>query len=622
MAYASLKECIDDLERTKRLRAIDVELDADLEVAAIHRRVFANGGPALLFRRVRGSTFPLASNLFGTKERAHYIFRHGLEAARALLAARLSPGDLLRAPTWSTMGLPRALSHAVPRFVRTGPALDQECRISDLPRVRAWPRDGGPFITLPQVYTEHPDSGAKRGSLAGIMRSNLGMYRIQLSGNDYETDREVGLHYQIHRGIGVHHTAAGGQPLPVNVFVGGPPAMTLAAVLPLPEGIPEVLFAGVLGGRATRWVRTPGGPLVHADADFVIRGEITAGTKSEGPFGDHLGYYSEAHPFPVLRVTARRGLGATVKAVTHRRDAIWPFTVVGRPPQEDSVFGELIHDLFGTSAVSVLPGVRALHAVDEAGVHPLLLVVGSERYAPYLETRRPMELLTQANAILGQGQLSLAKFLFIVDGSEAPSLDVDDVRAFFGHLLERLDPRRDLHFQTHTTIDTLDYSGEALNEGSKVVIAACGAPKRTLAGSVPSSLAVPGGFGGVRVVMPGVLVVGAPAFDEASAERFCASFAGDAVAGFPLVVLVDDDEFTARSLANFLWVTFTRADPARHVHGIGAFTRDKAWGCTGSLVIDARVKPGHTAALEEDPAVTRRIESLAVRGGPLEGLFS
>ncbi len=600
MAYTSLKECVDDLERSERLRAIDVELDGDLEVAAVHRRVFAAHGPALLFRRVRGSAFPLVSNLFGTEERARYVLRHGLEAARSVLAARLSPGDLLKAPL-SAAGLPRAMTHALPRFVRTGPALGQQARISDLPRVRAWPRDGGPFITLPQVYTEHPKT-------PGIMRSNLGMYRIQLSGNEYEADREVGLHYQIHRGIGVHHTAAieRGEPLRVNVFVGGPPAMTFAAVLPLPEGVPEVLFAGILGGRATRWVRDS--PLVHADADFVIRGEVRPGVKGEGPFGDHLGYYSETHPFPVL----------TVRSVTHRRDAIWPFTVVGRPPQEDSVFGALIHDLFGPSAASALPGLRALNAVDEAGVHPLLLVIGSERYAPYRRTTRPMELLTQANAILGQGQLSLAKYLFIVDGQSAPNLDVRDLRAFFTHLLERVDPARDLHFQTHTTIDTLDYSGEALHEGSKLVIAACGDRKRTLADRVPESLRLPSGFGGARVVIPGILAVRAPVFDDASADRFCASLE---LEGFPLVVLVDDEEFVARSVGNFVWVTFTRSDPARHVHGIGAFVDNKAWGCRGAIIIDARIKPEHTAALEEAPSVTRRIESLAVRGGPLAGLF-
>ncbi len=589
MAYGSLRECIDDLEKSRKLRVIDAPLDPDLEIPAVHRRVFAAGGPALFFRNAKGSKFPLASNLFGTKERAYYILRHGLDAARALLAARLSPAQMLRHPL-SAASLPGALSHALPRFVRKGPALEVQARVSDLPRVRAWPRDGGPFVTLPLVYTEHPDA-------PGVSKSNLGMYRVQLSGNDYVTDREVGLHYQIHRGIGVHHKAAlaRGEPLRVNVFVGGPPAMTLAAVLPLPEGVPEVLFAGVLAGRATRWVR--GTPSIYADADFVIRGHVDASAlKREGPFGDHLGYYSEAHDFPLMRV----------ESVTHRRDAIWPFTVVGRPPQEDSIFGEIIHELFGATVASVLPGVREVHAVDEAGVHPLLLAIGSERYAPYMATTRPMELLTQANALLGQGQLSLAKYVFIVDGGDYKDR-ASDVRAFFAHLLERIDPTRDLHFQTHTTIDTLDYSGSALNEGSKVVFAACGERKRTLA--TESALG--------RVAMPGVLVVET----RETAEAFSARFSGDAIRGFPLVVIADDAELTARTLANFLWVTFTRSDPARHVHGVGAFVRDKAWGCTGSIVIDARLKPQHSPVLEEDPAVTARVEALAVRGGPLEGLF-
>ncbi len=601
MAYASLRECIDDLEKAGKLRAIDAELDADLEVSAVQRRVFAAGGPALLFRNVRGSRFPLASNLFGTKERAYYILRHGLEAARSLLLARLSPGDLVRKP-FAAAGAARALTHALPRTVRSGPSLEIASRISELPQVRAWPRDGGAFVTLPQVYTEDPRA-------PGVMKSNLGMYRIQLTGNDYVVDREVGLHYQIHRGIGVHHAAAiaRGERLRVNVFVGGPPAMTVAAMLPLPEGMPEVLFAGVLGGRAIRWSKTDGLD-AHADADFVIRGEIAPTLKREGPFGDHLGYYSEEHPFPVL----------AVHAVTHRTDAVWPFTVVGRPPQEDTMFGELVHDLFGSSVTSVLPGVRAVHAVDEAGVHPLLLAIGSERYAPYTKQARPMELLTQANAILGQGQLSLAKYLFITD---AQNLDVHDVRAVFGHVLTRVDPCRDLHFQTHTTIDTLDYSGEALNEGSKLVIATCGEAVRALAAEVPANLSLPGDFGPARVAMPGVLVVRAPRWDASSADRFCASMSGTAIDGFPLVVLTEDEDFASRSLANFVWVTFTRSDPARHVHGVGAFLRDKAWGCTGSIVIDARIKPGHAAPLEDDPKTTRRIESLAVRGGPLAGLF-
>jgi len=594
-AHASLRECVLDLEKAGKLRTIDAELDADLEVAAVHRRVYAAGGPALLFRNVRGARFPLVSNLFGTKERAYYILRHGIEDARALLAARLAPTDFLKHPL-DAAAVPRALAHAVPRFVRSAPSLAIASRVSELPRVRAWPRDGGAFVTLPQVYTEHPDS-------PGLSRSNLGMYRVQLDGNDYERDREVGLHYQIHRGIGVHHAAAiaRGEPLRANVFVGGPPAMTFAAMLPLPEGVPEVLFAGVLAGRATRWLREH--PSVHADADFVIRGEIERALKPEGPFGDHLGYYSERHDFPVLRVDS----------VTHRDDAIWPFTVVGRPPQEDTTFGEIVHDLFGATVASVIPGVRAVHAVDEAGVHPLLLAVGSERYAPYRKTTKPMELLTQANAILGQGQLSLAKYLLIADGTS--HLDVRDVRSFLMHVLERIDPARDLHFQTHTTIDTLDYSGTALNEGSKLVVAACGEKRRVLGTRAPDAL-----FGALaaRVVMPGVLVARA----RGPAADFAAALAPNAIEGFPLVVLVDDDELAARTVANFVWITFTRSDPARDVHGAGAFVRDKAWGCTGSIVIDARIKPGHAPVLEEEPATTKRIESLAVRGGPLQGLFA
>jgi 4-hydroxy-3-polyprenylbenzoate decarboxylase len=576
VAYESLRDCVDDLLKAGKLRVVDAPLDCDLEVAAVHRRVFAAGGPALLFRNARGSSFPLVSNLFGTKERAYYILRHGIDAARALLAARLSPMDVARHPLRAVAALPGALAHALPRFVSSGPAQGVSGRIADLPRVRAWPRDGGPFITLPQVYTEHPDA-------PGPMKSNLGMYRVQLSGNDYDED-EVGLHYQIHRGIGVHHAAAiaRGEPLRVNIFVGGPPAMTLAAVLPLPEGVPEVAFAGVLAGRATRFVRDQ--PAICADADFVIRGVVEDGLKREGPFGDHLGYYSEAHDFPVMHVLS----------VTHRRDAIWPFTVVGRPPQEDSIFGAIIHELFGATVASVVPGVRDVHAVDEAGVHPLLLAVGSERYVPYAKTTHPMELLTQANAILGQGQMSLAKYLFIVDGD----VRAHDVPAFFRYLLERVDPTRDLHFQTHTTIDTLDYSGTALNEGSKLVIAACGEKKREL-----QTTSVQG-----RVAMPGVLVV------ESREEA-------DRAEGFPLVVIADDAEFTARSLANFLWVTFTRSDPARHVDGVGAFVKDKAWGCAGAIIIDARAKAGQAPVLEEDPAVTTRVESLAARGGPLEGLY-
>ncbi len=295
-------------------------------------------------------------------------------------------------------------------------------------------------------------------------------------------------------------------PLPVCVAVGGPPALMLAAVMPLPEGLPELMFAGALGGRRVRMARPDmlaGGSRLNvpAEADFVICGSIDpTRTKPEGPFGDHLGYYSLRHPFPAL----------TVESVHHRRDAIWPFTVVGRPPQEDTSFGAIIHEITGPIIPSVLPGVHAVHAVDATGVHPLLLAIGSERYVPYAEQRRPQELLTCANAILGQGQLSLAKYLFIVAKEDNPELDIHDLPAFFRHVLERVDWRTNLHFQTCTTIDTLDYSGTGLNEGSKLVVAVAGPVRRTLGTALPGDLRLPAGWTEPRIAMPGVLVIRLP----------------------------------------------------------------------------------------------------------------
>jgi 4-hydroxy-3-polyprenylbenzoate decarboxylase len=575
----------------------------------------------------------MVSNLFGTLHRARYLFRDALDDVRKLVELKTDPAALRKRP-WRYWKLPLLAWRLRPKFVRSGPVLRHTTTLSRLPQLKCWPLDGGPFVTLPQVYTEHPDT-------QGWLKSNLGMYRVQLAGNEYEPEREVGLHYQIHRGIGAHHAAAvrRGERLRVNVIVGGPPALAVAAVMPLPEGLPELAFAGALGGRRLRMVSLPergasapcatdgtGGlrpPLsCPGEADFVISGWIDpTRTKPEGPFGDHLGYYSLTHDFPVM----------TVEAVYHRPGAIWPFTVVGRPPQEDTTFGELIHELTGPVIPTVIPGVHAVHAVDAAGVHPLLLAIGSERYVPYAETRRPQELLTLANAILGQGQLSLAKYLFIVAKEDAPDLDIHDIRAFLRHLLERFDPARDLHFQTQTTIDTLDYSaGMGLNAGSKLVIAAAGPKLRELGTALPPDLRLPDGFRDPRIALPGVLAITGPKANErqradgedADIARLCSSLLTTHVPlpTFPLVVVVDDSEFISRSLNNFLWVVFTRSDPARDVSGVGAFTRRKHWGCAGSVVIDARLKPHMPPPLEVDAATKKRVDALFARTGTLAGI--
>ncbi len=613
MGYRSLRECVNDLERTGQLIRLDVEVDPCLEAAEIQRRVYQAGGPAIYFSRVKGCQFPMVSNLFGTIERTRFLFRDAVEGVRRLVELKIDP-EAFRKNPWRYKGVPFTLLNMWLRKVRSGPITAHETTIRELPQVKSWPMDGGPFVTLPQVYTEDPDQ-------PGLGKSNLGMYRVQLGGNDYVPDREIGLHYQIHRGIGVHHAAAirRGEPLKVKIFVGGPPTLTMSAVMPLPEGLSELLFAAALGGRPLKMVCRPGEIAMPAEADFVISGTIDPNRQlPEGPFGDHLGYYSLAHPFPVVNVDK----------VYHRPDPIWPFTTVGRPPQEDTSFGEFIHEITGPILPTVIHGVKAVNAVDAAGVHPLLLAIGSERYVPYAKTRQPQELLTIANAILGQGQLSLAKYLLIVAQEDDTQLDIHDIAAFLRHLLERVDWTRDLHFQTRTTIDTLDYSGSGFNSGSKLVIAAAGPKRRELATDLPAGLDLPNVVTAARVVLPGVLAVSGPRYEgtrespDRSASRLADALRGNKqLDGFPLLVLVDDAEFTARTLNNFLWVVFTRSNPAADIDGVDSFVDEKHWGCRGSLLIDARIKPHHAPPLVEDPDVTRRVNRLAEKGGPLHGIL-
>ncbi len=614
MAHKNLRDAVVDLERHGQLVRVAAPIDPNLEMAEIQRRLYRANGPAVLFTQPKGTAFPMLANLFGSLERTRFLFRDSIGDVRKLIDLKIDPSRAAKRP-WAYWNLPSLLWRLRPKVVGRGPIAEYSTTVSQLPQLKCWPEDGGAFVTLPQVYSEHPDR-------PGWHHSNLGMYRVQLGGNEFTPDREVGLHYQIHRGLGIHHAAAirRGEPLRVNVIVGGPPALAVSAVMPLPESLPELAFTGALGGRRLRLVRAANGLPMPAEADFVISGTIhPSETKLEGPFGDHLGYYSLRHPFPVLRVDR----------VYHRPDAIWPFTVVGRPPQEDTSFGEFIHELTGPIIPSVLPGVKAVHAVDAAGVHPLLLAIGSERYVPYDTVRRPQELLTHAHAILGQGQLSLAKFLIIVAHEDAPGLDIHDIPAFFRHFLERVDWANDLHFQTRTTIDTLDYSaGEGLNNGSKVVFAATGPKRRELGTEVPRGLRLPPGVDDVRVALPGVLAMRAmkhPGLTAAEYEpgfvEICDALADADLGAFPLITLVDDAEFAAAHLNNWIWATFTRANPATDLLGVRDAMFRKHFGCRGPVVLDARWKPHMAPPLVEDLAVSRRVDELASRGGPLAGLL-
>lgn len=611
MGYRNLAECIADLEKHGHLVRIKEEVDPYLEMAAIHLRVYEKQGPALLFENVKGSPFKAVSNLFGTLARSKFMFRDSLPKVEQLVALRSDPIKALKNPFKYAGSALTALS-ALPLKQALFKNTFQKTTIASLPQIVNWPMDGGPFITMPQVFTEDIDK-------PGVMNGNLGMYRIQLAGNDYVQDKEIGLHYQIHRGIGVHQTKANakGQPLKVSIFVGGPPSHPLAAVMPLPEGLSELTFAGALGNRRFRYFYDEEGFCISADADFVITGTVYPHeNKPEGPFGDHLGYYSLTHPFPLMKV----------HNVYHKKDAIWSFTVVGRPPQEDTSFGALIHEITGSAIPQEIHGLKEVNAVDAAGVHPLLFAIGSERYTPYLKDRKPQEILTIANHILGKNQLSLAKYLFIAAREDDEKLSTNDIQGFLKHVLERIDLTRDLHFYTNTTIDTLDYSGDGLNAGSKVVFAVAGAQKRELWQSVPNELNLPSEFKICQMAIPGVLAVeGNPYGNAPQAQQEIGalkeSLKSIDLSGLPLIVICDDARFTADNINNLVWITFTRSNPAADIDGVNDFTNQKHWGCQGPLIIDARKKPHHAPELIKDPEVERRIERLAQKGASLYNII-
>ncbi len=611
MAYPSLEACLLDLEKNGQLVRIKEEIDPYLELAAIHLRVHEAKGPALLFENVKGSKFRAASNIFGTLDRSKFIFRDTLTLVQQLIELKNDPIKAIKHPIKNFSTGIAGLKALPLKNPLSKPVLFQQIQIQDIPQVHHWPMDGGAFVTLPQVYTEDADE-------PGIMHANLGMYRIQLSGNEYEMNKEIGLHYQLHRGIGVHQTKANkkGQPLKVSVFAGGPPSHSVAAVMPLPEGISEMTFAGVLGGRRFRYVYEDGFA-ISTDADFVITGEVhPEENKPEGPFGDHLGYYSLKHNFPLMKV----------HKVYAKKNAIWPFTVVGRPPQEDTSFGQLIHEMTGSALQVEIPGLKEVHAVDAAGVHPLLLAIGSERYTPYTPTKQPAEILTIANHVLGTGQLSLAKFLFIT-ADDSNHLNTHDIQHYLEYILSRINLARDIHFYTNTTIDTLDYSGTSLNSGSKVVIAAYGEVKRKLATTVPACLKELQGFENPQIVMPGVVAIKAKAFtsydiaqkemEQLNEQLQHKNLLNDNEEETVMLIIADDAAFVAASLRNFLWVTFTRCNPSHDMHGIGSFTANKHWGCKGPLVFDARIKPHHAPPVEVDAAVEKKIDRLFDKGGSL-----
>lgn len=561
-----LRALLSRLRSEGELVEIEAPCDPNLEIAEIHRRVIAAGGPALLFKNPVNADFPVVTNLFGTRRRVELAFgdRAGNFVKRAASAVHeLMPPTVGKLWSWKDFFW-EALDLGT-KEVGNAPVTavtSREPKLGRLPLLTCWPEDGGPFVTLPLVLTRHPDTGVP----------NLGMYRIQR----YD-DRTTGIHWQIGKGGGFHHHLAEsrGQALPVTLLVGGPPGLILSAIAPLPENVPELLLASLLVGERLRMSGNPAGPdPFPADAEFAIIGKVPPNVRRpEGPFGDHYGYYSLQHDYPILEV----------EAVCHRKDAIFPATVVGKPRQEDFFLGDYLQELLSPLFPIVMPAVRDIWSYGETGYHALSAAVVQERY------RR--EAMASAFRILGEGQLSLTKFLLLLDRP----MDLRDFKPVLEYVLERFRPETDLYIFSNLSMDTLDYAGPSVNEGSKGVMLGIGEPVRQLPREFRGTL--PRGCRKAVVYCGGCLVVEAPGYTEEPTvgKHWLAPFEG-----WPLVVLVDDAALAARSDSRFLWTTFTRFEPAADLHGEQRVHRNHLV-FSGTVFLDARMKPTYPKELFCDP---------------------
>ncbi len=575
MFFPDLRSFLNRLERDGNLVTIEVPVDPYLEAAEIHRRVIAAGGPALLFTSVKGSDFRLVTNLFGTARRAELAFG---DRPLLLIKRLVRLLETMMPPTprklWGARDMGLELLKVGTRRVPRGPVTERvtaDVRLDRLPVTTSWHEDGGPFITLPLVYTTHPEKPGHPPSRSVGAAGNLGIYRMQV-----HDARTTGMHWQIGKGGGYHYAVAegSGQSLPVTVFLGGPPALILAAVAPLPENVPELLLASLIAGERLGQVEGFGTHPLVAEAEFALIGDVPPHVRApEGPFGDHYGYYSLRHDYPVF----------SVRRLAHRGDAIFPATVVGKPRQEDFYIGDLLQVLLSPLFPMVMPAVEALWSYGETGYHSLAAAIVKQRY------RR--EAMASAFRILGEGQLSLTKFLFVTDRD----VDLKDFRATLEHILARTNPETDLYVFSNLSMDTLDYTGPQVNEGSKGVWLGLGDPVRDLPREF-SSPTLPSGVTDVRVFCGGCLLVGGPPY--ASEPTAPVRLAADpALAGWPLVIVTDEPRRASASAMNFLWTTFTRFEPAADIHAASRAIVRNHVAYRGPVVIDARIKPWYPKEL-------------------------
>lgn len=558
--HPSLRTFLELLTRENEITTIKAEVDPFLELAEVHRRVIQSGGPALYFKRVKGSHYPVVTNLFGTERRIDLAFGPKPEAfvrKLALIAESIlppKPTELWRHRTLALEMLRLGTSNTSRSPVTQ--VIDQPARLNELPVLTTWQEDGGPFITLPLVYTENPIT----------RKHNLGIYRMQV----YD-ENSTGLHWQIQKGGGFHYREAErlNQRLPVSVFLGGPPALILAAIAPLPEDVPELVLASILAGQKVKLAKNPlrSGHRLAAEAEFALLGHANPGERrAEGPFGDHYGYYSLRHDYPVFHVDA----------ICHRRDAIYPATVVGKPRQEDFFIGDYLQRLLSPVFPLVMPSVRDLWTYGETGFHSLAAAVVQERYG--------REALVSGFRILGEGQLSLTKFLLLTDTPQ----DLKNFPGLLEHVLERFRPETDLFIFSNVSMDTLDYTSGKVNEGSKAIMLGLGEAKRSLPREFRGQL--PAGIRRAEAFCGGCLVLEGPPFT--TDETLPARVAREIVfADWPLIILHDDAR-VARSSPDFLWSTWTRFEPAADIYAAQTTIERHHLVYKAPIVIDARTKPG------------------------------
>jgi len=593
--HKNLRSFISNLRDENELVEISAEVDPYLEIAEIHRRVIEQQGKALLFKNVKGSKFPVITNLFGTNKRIDLAFgqkpkdfvKRGVEMAEILLPPK--PREL-----WRYRDVAFSAVKLGTKKVRTAPVLEIgkiPANLDEIPFLQLWHEDGGHFNTLPLVYTESPVTG----------KHNLGIYRMQR----YDAT-STGMHWQIGKGGGFHYFEAEQQnePLPVTVFLGGAPAMILAAVAPLPEDVPELMLASLLTDGKIEMVENPlstiglleknGGRVksvpnqvkfhrLIAEAEFAICGRVQPHIrKAEGPFGDHYGYYSLRHDYPVFQA----------EAVFHRKDAIYPATVVGKPRQEDFFIGDYLQELLSPLFPLVMPAVRDLWSYGETGFHSLAAAVVRERYA--------REALSAGFRILGEGQLALTKFLLLTDTPQ----NLRDFKSVFEHILARVEWQRDFFIFSQTAFDTLDYASGKINHGSKAILMGLGDAKRGLAHKFRGELL--NGIRRVEVFCGGCLVIEGEDYDTDKnlAERIARSGNFD---DWQIVVLHDDAKY-AKSVEKFLWATWTRFDPATDIFAKEVTLKNNHIGYTAPIVIDARMKPWYPKEVEPRHDIVKLVD--------------